>query len=228
MNHAWVRRVFPVGGIAFAMSKPPTRSGAASLQRHRHGPGRGYFDGDIKSVGFSSGRLELTERFSFEPAVSVNWIDSPRGGFRTDLVVSRASYSFTPRMFLSGLVQYNSAAGSLGSNIRLRWEYSPGSELFVVYTEDRDTDPLQPDRFSELRNRGLVIKINRLFRSEPLAAGSGPSLTSVARRRPVRLQPQPPEEVFVIEIQAYTRHHPRPYAVTAKIGEGGMGEVSRQ
>ena len=157
--------VFPVGGYSFrdveatyALGAQHRFSGTVTVQAG------GYFDGDIKSVGFSSGRLELTERFSFEPAVSVNWIDSPPGGVRTDLVVSRASYSFTPRMFLSGLVQYNSAAGSLGSNIRLRWEYSPGSELFVVYTEDRDTDPLQPDRFSELRNRGLVIKINRLFR----------------------------------------------------------------
>ena len=34
------------------------------------------------------------------------------------------------------------------------------------YTEDRDSDPLRPDRFSAsgLRNRGLVVKVNRLFR----------------------------------------------------------------
>ncbi len=43
-------------------------------------------------------------------------------------------------------------------------QYSPGSELFVVYSEDGDTDPLMPDRFSELRNRGFVVKMTRLFR----------------------------------------------------------------
>ena len=37
-------------------------------------------------------------------------------------------------MFFSGLVQYNSRGESLGSNLRLRWEYTPGSELFIVYT----------------------------------------------------------------------------------------------
>ena len=67
-------------------------------------------------------------------------------------------------MFFSGLVQYNSANDTLTSNMRFRWEYSPGSEIFVVYSEDRDTDPLRPQRFSELRNRGFVIKFNRLFR----------------------------------------------------------------
>jgi hypothetical protein len=33
----------------------------------------------------------------------------------------------------------------------------------VVYSEDRDTDPLVPDRTTDLRNRGLVIKVTRLL-----------------------------------------------------------------
>ena len=123
-----------------------------------------YFSGDIRSVGFSRGRVELTQQFSLEPSISFNWIDTPQGSFRTDLVVSRVTYTFTPRMFFSSLIQYNSSSDTISNNLRLRWEYSPGSELFVVYTEDRDTDPLRPDRFSELRNRGFVIKVNRLFR----------------------------------------------------------------
>ena len=67
-------------------------------------------------------------------------------------------------MFFSGLLQYNTSGDTVSTNLRLRWEYSPGSELFVVYTEDRDTSPLAPDRDSGLRNGGLVVKINRLFR----------------------------------------------------------------
>jgi len=44
---------------------------------------------------------------------------------------------------------------------RLRWKRAPGSEFFIVYTEDRDTDSL--DRWSDLSNRGRVIKVIRLF-----------------------------------------------------------------
>ena len=66
-------------------------------------------------------------------------------------------------MFLSGLVQHNSSRDTFSTNFRFRWEWSPGSELFIVYTEDLDTDPLMPDRTTDLRNRGLVIKINRLL-----------------------------------------------------------------
>ena len=46
---------------------------------------------------------------------------------------------FSPYMALSGLVQYNSTAKSLGSSLRFRWEYAPGSDFFVVYSDGRDT-----------------------------------------------------------------------------------------
>ena len=68
----------------------------------------------------------------------------------------------TPRMFVSRLVQYASSDKALSTNVRFRWEYQPGNELFVVYTEERDT--LTPTRYPELESRTFIIKINRLFR----------------------------------------------------------------
>jgi hypothetical protein len=64
-------------------------------------------------------------------------------------------------MFASALIQYNSSTDIVSTNLRLRWEYRPGSELFVVYNDERNT--LAPG-FPVLRNRVFVIKINRLFR----------------------------------------------------------------
>ena len=125
----------------------------------------GYFDGGITSVDLSRGRVDLSSRLSVEPSASFNWIDLPGGSLRTDLLRARVNYTFSPRMFFSGLLQYNSANRTLGTNLRLRWEYSPGSELFVVYTEEQDTDPLRPDRYDGLRDRGFVIKLTRLFRN---------------------------------------------------------------
>ena len=155
----------PVGGYRFQdveatyTSGPQRRLTGTLLVRAGE-----YFNGTIRSVGFSQGRLPITDLFSVEPSVSINWIDTPTGAFRTDLVVLRVNYTFTPRMFVSGLTQYNSGSNTISNNLRLRWEYSPGSELFVVYTENRETDPLMPDRYTELRNRGFIVKVNRLFR----------------------------------------------------------------
>jgi hypothetical protein len=67
-------------------------------------------------------------------------------------------------MFVAALVQYTSSTTSVLTNVRLRWEYSPGSEMFVVYSEGRDTDPLSPLRGNPIETRGLTIKITRLLR----------------------------------------------------------------
>ena len=123
-----------------------------------------FWSGDIQTLAFSRGRVNVLDQFSIEPFVSLNWVDLPEGKFNTTLVSSRFNYAFTPRMFFGGLVQYNSSDDVISANLRLRWEYSPGSELFVVYTEERDTETLMPNRYSELRNRGFAIKFNRLFR----------------------------------------------------------------
>ena len=74
----------------------------------------------------SSGRLNLTPQLSVEPSYSVNWVDLVEGSFTTHLVGSRVTYTLTPRMFVSALLQYNSSNHAMAANVRLRWEYQPG------------------------------------------------------------------------------------------------------
>ena len=156
----------PVGGYGFTDVRLTYALGPQRLLNGRVEVATGgYFDGNITAVDLSRGRVDLLPQLAVEPSVSFNWIDLPGGSFRTDLLRARVNYTFSPRMFFSGLLQYNSANRTLGTNLRLRWEYSPGSELFVVYTEEQETDPLRPDRYDGLRDRGFVVKITRLFRN---------------------------------------------------------------
>ncbi len=120
----------------------------------------GFYGGRRQTVAFQ-GRVEISPRLGIEPNISRNWIDVPEGKFTTTVVGARTTLTITPRMFVAALVQYTSGASSLSSNVRLRWEYRPGSELFLVYTEGRSTLPV---RGTELQGRGIVLKINRLFR----------------------------------------------------------------
>ena len=155
----------PVAGYDFQSYRASYRFGAQRPISGQISFGFGEFwSGDRTSLSISQGRVEVTPQLSLEPSVTFNWVDLPEGKFNTQLARTRFTYTVTPRMFFSGLVQYSSTGDSFSTNFRFRWEYSPGSELFIVYSEDRDTDPLMPDRFTELRNRGLVIKANRLFR----------------------------------------------------------------
>ena len=127
----------PVGGYSFAdvevayeVGRQRRINGQVAV---KHG---GYFGGELTTLSLSQGRIAVLPQMSVEPILSFNWIDTPYGEFQTNLGVTRVNYAFNPRMFFSGLLQYNSASDTVSSNLRLRWEYSPGSELFVVYTEE--------------------------------------------------------------------------------------------
>jgi len=122
-----------------------------------------YYNGDRTTLTLRGSRVNVTSQFSVEPNFSMNAVELPvpNGSFTAKLFGPRVTFTMTPLMFASALVQYNSATNTVSANVRLRWEYRPGSELFLVYNEDRDT--LAPD-FPATRNRALIFKINRFFR----------------------------------------------------------------
>ncbi len=144
--------------MSYGMGAQRRVSGTLTLQ---HGQ---FYNGEITSVGYSRGRIEVTPQFSFEPSVSVNKVKLQTGTFTAPLAITRLTYTFTPRIFFSGLMQYNSTAQALSTNLRLRWEYRPGSELFVVYNDQRDTLLMPDQRFPLVQNRAFVVKFTRLFR----------------------------------------------------------------
>jgi len=130
-------------------------SGNVSLQRGH------FYNGDLTAVGYSGARVALLKQWSVEPSLSINHVELPVGTFTTTVIRTRTDYGFSPRMFASALVQYGSADRVFSSNFRFRWEYRPGSECFIVYTDERDT---LAHGYPDLKNRAFVVKINRLFR----------------------------------------------------------------
>jgi hypothetical protein len=152
----------PTGGYTFtdvqvryAFGQQRRLSGTLMVQ------GGEFYDGTITAVGFTGARFSVTDQWSVEPNISVNRVELPSGDFTTNLVRARSDFGFNPRTFISALLQYSSADRVFSSNLRFRWEYTAGSELFVVYTDERDT--LRPG-YPDLKNRAFVVKLNRLFR----------------------------------------------------------------
>jgi hypothetical protein len=119
-----------------------------------------FYDGTKTEIGYR-GRVELSYRFYLEPGLTFNIVDLGAGAFTQRLVSTRATYTVNPRMFASALVQYNSSTSSLTGNYRFRWEYRPGSDLFVVFSDGRDTTGRG---YPGLLNRTFVIKATRLWR----------------------------------------------------------------
>ncbi len=120
-----------------------------------------FYDGTRTQIGYR-GRVEVTPRIGLEPGVSVNWVDLAEGSFTTSLLTARLNVNLSPRQALSAFMQYNSSSDVVGANLRYRWEFKPGSDLFVVFNEGRDAEPGL--RRSLLSSRSFAVKITRLFR----------------------------------------------------------------
>ena len=114
----------------------------------------GFFGGDRFSNTVTL-RARIGDKFSSEWSLSHNDINSPYGDFTTDVFRSRLSYSFTPSIFLQGLIQYNSVTSQWSSNMRFGWLQQANTGLFVVYNETRE------DSFIE--NQSFIIKYSVLF-----------------------------------------------------------------
>jgi hypothetical protein len=153
--------LIPIGGYNFQRYGGGYRFGP---QRKVSGwlslEGGSFFSGDMTELSYW-GRVEITPQLSIEPRLSLNWVDLPEGSFTANLARARVNYMISPRIFLGALLQYNSSDNLAAANIRFRWEYRPGSDFFIVYSDGRDT---LVGGFPRLETRSLVVKFTRLFR----------------------------------------------------------------
>jgi hypothetical protein len=118
------------------------------------------YNGTRQEIGYR-GRIETSSRFGLEPNVSLNRVSLVEGDFTATLVGIRATLNMSPRMSLSALLQYQSLSSDFLTNLRFRWEYRPGSDFFVVYSDGRTTALEKP---LYLQSRTLAVKITRLVR----------------------------------------------------------------
>ena len=130
----------PVGAYTFHT----TRIGYIAGQQRRFGRGRlrdrPFYNGDRRPSP-STPRAYRSRR-SLAGAELLDQLGRSRAGFvhRQGRPDPRHLHDHAAHVRQRHL-QYNSASTSVGSNLRFRWEYQPGSELFVVYTDDYDTEP---------------------------------------------------------------------------------------
>jgi len=153
--------IVPAGGYTYSTGRI-----SYSLGQQRRVSGRvsastgSLYEGTKSDVSFS-GRWGVMPQLSLEPSATLAWGSLPYGDFTARLIGSRITVTPSARMQISSLVQFNVDARTMTSSARLRWEYAGGSDLFVVYSDGRDT---QNAGFPGLLNRTLAIKATRLFR----------------------------------------------------------------
>jgi hypothetical protein len=125
------------------------------------------FQADFDFLNFLSGTRRgitgtLTGRHggSFSGSLRLSYMDVnlPEGDFITRLAGARASYFFTPRIYLQSLVQYSDQVDTWSANIRFGWLNTAGTGLFLVYNDTQGLDTLDGTL-----NRSFIIKFTRQF-----------------------------------------------------------------
>jgi hypothetical protein len=88
----------------------------------------------------------------------------PEGDFISSVLGLKLSYSFTPRIYVSGSLQYSNESENFGSNIRLGVLDTAGTGLYIVYNDTEHLGSL--DRTGIERGpqeRQLIIKYTKMF-----------------------------------------------------------------
>lgn len=118
----------------------------------------GFFGGSrVSTAGELRGRVGSS--FNAYIDFSRNDVSLPEGHFVTNLLKLRLSYSFSPRLYVQALVQYNDVIDNWSTNLRLGWLQTANTGLFVVYNENRD--PTQGG--GGLRDRSFTVKYSHMF-----------------------------------------------------------------
>lgn len=151
----------PVGGYSYNNVRTSYNLGAQHKVQGTVAVERGSFYGGTRTQTSYSGYAGFSAHLAVEPSLNLAWVDLPGGSFVARVLTMRTIVTPTPRMMITNLVQYNATAQSMTSSVRLRWEYTPGSEFFVVYADGRNT---LGTGIPELVSRSLAVKFTRLFR----------------------------------------------------------------
>ncbi len=127
----------------------------------------GYYGGTRLAIAPAI-RFRAGDKLSGTLNINYNRVSLPQGKFEANLFRLRASYSFSPRVFVQSLMQYNQQTRFLSGNFRFGWLQSANAGVFVVYNEGRERDALDGGRRDDsalgmIRDRSLVIKFSRLI-----------------------------------------------------------------
>jgi hypothetical protein len=117
------------------------------------------WNGRLSTVG---GGLQVRggSRLSLAATYTRSEATMPAGAFVAHVPGLRLGWTQTTRLTVATYLQYNSLTRRFIGNFRLDFIHHPGSDLFVVFNEERGTEA-EP---WSLVDRGFAVKLNYLIR----------------------------------------------------------------
>lgn len=119
-----------------------------------------FYGGSRLNLSATAG-VRASSRLSSELQYNRNDVKMPWGNFLVNLSTLRIDYTFSPRMTIRSLTQYNTSTHEISNNVRYNFIYKPGSDIYVVYNDLSQTG-LPADIFGR-KDRQLVVKATYLL-----------------------------------------------------------------
>ena len=131
---------------------------------------------NVSRGGFWSGdRTELQIGLDLRPSPGIllslnvenNDVDLPQGSFDANLIRVAGEWNITPLANVMGNIQYDDVSEVVGFFMRARWILTPGSDLFLVLTQNWQNlgDGLfDANRDFLILSRGVSVKLNYTYR----------------------------------------------------------------
>lgn len=121
--------------------------------------GADSFGGTVRAVGGELG-LAPSSAFAVSAGLTRNDVELPSGSFTSDIYTLNLTWALSTLVTTNALLQYNALDEELVTNVRFNFIHRPGSDVFVVFTEDRGVE----GDVGTVADRGLVVKATWLVR----------------------------------------------------------------
>lgn len=123
----------------------------------------GYYGGTLNEFRVRA-TYRPTAKFSASLVQTWNRFRLPQGNFSVDLASLQGNYSFSRFLSLSSTLQMDTAnTQAMSANIRLRYNYRPDSDLFVIYNLGTQFVSLATANPQQIRETRFAIKFTYSF-----------------------------------------------------------------
>jgi hypothetical protein len=120
----------------------------------------GYYDGTLNEF-----RVRATYRptAKFSASVSTTWnrfrLPLPNGNFSVVLAALQGNYSFNRFLTFTSLIQMDTSnTEAVSANLRLRYNYRPDSDLYVIYNVGTQFASIAPANPPQVRVTRFAVK----------------------------------------------------------------------
>ena len=118
----------------------------------------GFFGGNRQNADVTVG-YRFGDRFTSAIISKYNDVRLPNGNFITHLIKARLTYTFSPKLYIQSLIQYNNQSDEWSMNWRFIWQQSAATGLYLVYNQTQDYDGIPID----YKTTSIVLKYSYLF-----------------------------------------------------------------